>query len=200
MPFLLYREEDGALCVSPLAGGAAIAIGRDPANDVSLAWDPGVSQLHVELIPLGGGWLIADDGISRNGTFVNGERLHGRRRLRGGDMIRVGHTTLAFRECDDTEGADTAPLTTSGGVVNVTDTQRRVLVALCRQFVDGTALPLPATNHAIAEDLFLSVEAVKTHLRELYRRFGLEGFPQNEKRARLAHRAVELGLALPRSG
>jgi hypothetical protein len=141
--------------------------------------------------------LIADDGMSRNGTYVNGERLRGRRRLRGGDLILVGHTTLAFRECDEADDAATAPLTTAGGIVEVTDGQRRVLVSLCRQFVDGTVLPLPATNQAIAEELFLSIEAVKTHLRELYRRFGLEELPQNEKRARLAHRAVELGLALP---
>lgn len=198
-PFLLYRDGDDQLCVRALDGDAVIAIGRDGACDVPLAWDAGVSQLHAELTPLGGSWLIADDGISRNGTLVNAERLQGRRRLRPGDLIRVGHTTLAYREGREESAGQTAPLTTAGGLIDVTEAQRRVLVVLCRQFVDGTAHPLPATNQAIAEELFLSIEAVKTHLRELYRRFGLEELPQNEKRARLAHRAVELGLASRRA-
>ena len=34
-----------------------------------------------------------DDGLSRNGTFVNGERLSGRRRLTDGDTLRFGGTT-----------------------------------------------------------------------------------------------------------
>lgn len=195
-PFLLYRDNEDALRVHGLPGDAVLTVGRDSASDVPLAWDPGVSMLHAELIPRSGGWLIADDGLSRNGTFVNGERLQARRRLRHGDLIRLGHSTLAFHDHGD-DGADsrTAPLTTAGGIVEVTEAQRRVLGALCRQYLDGTRLPLPATNQAIADELFLSVEAVKTHLRELYRRFGLEDLPQNEKRARLAHRAVELGLA-----
>jgi pSer/pThr/pTyr-binding forkhead associated (FHA) protein len=199
VPFLLYRDGDDELCIGALDAAAVVTVGRDQANGVALAWDAGVSQLHAELLPRGGGWVIADDGLSRNGTFVNSERVLGRRRLRPGDLIRIGHTTLAFREGSDEEiGSETAPLTTAGGYVDVTDAQRRVLVSLCRQYVDGTPQPLPATNQAIAEELFLSVEAVKTHLRELYRRFGYEDLPQNEKRARLAHRAVEVGFATAR--
>ena len=39
-------------------------------------------------------WLLCDDGFSQNGTFVNGLRIHGRRRLVDGDLVRIGHTTL----------------------------------------------------------------------------------------------------------
>jgi pSer/pThr/pTyr-binding forkhead associated (FHA) protein len=198
-PFLLYRDGDGELCVRCFAGTEALTLGRGGGCDVSLPWDAGVSALHAEVLRRGDSWLIVDEGLSMNGTFVNGERLQGRRRLRPGDVIRVGHTSLAFRQGEDAPAGETAPLTTAGaGLVEVTDAQQRVLVALCRQYFDGTALPLPATNQAIADELFLSVEAVKTHLRELYRRFGLEQLAQNEKRATLAHRAVEQGLAVPR--
>ncbi len=198
LPFLLYRDDDGELRLMTVEGGELFTIGRGPATDVSLRWDAGVSLLHAELIYRGGSWLIADEGLSRNGTFINGQRLQGRRRLRAGDMIRVGHTTLAFREGADVADGGTAPLTTAGGLVDVTDAQRRVLIALCRPFLEGGEVPHPASNQAIGEELFLSVEAVKTHLRELYRRFGLEDVPQNEKRARLAHRGIELGIVSAR--
>lgn len=197
LPFLLYRSGEGELCLHRVEG-ELLTLGRSAEANVSLAWDPGVSLLHADLIARAGSWLLADEGISRNGTFVNGERVQGRLRLRAGDTIRVGHTTLVFHEGGAALEGATAPLTTASGLVEVTDAQRRVLIALCRPLLDGTTLPLPASNLAIAQELFLSVQAVKTHLRELYRRFGLEGLAQNEKRARLAHRAVELGLATVR--
>ena len=42
--------------------------------------------------------------------------------------------------------------------------------------------------------MFLGVDAVKTHLRALFGKFGLEELAQNEKRVRLAECALELGL------
>jgi class 3 adenylate cyclase len=95
---LLYEDESGAQRVFALESNRAVTIGRGDDADVRLWWDPSVSLLHAEAIRLGTHWLIADDGVSRNGTFVNGERLSGRRRLRHGDAIRVGHTTLAFED------------------------------------------------------------------------------------------------------
>ena len=41
--------------------------------------------------------VVEDDGLSRNGTYVNEERVRGPRRLRDGDMLRAGHTTIVFR-------------------------------------------------------------------------------------------------------
>ena len=98
VPSLLYEDESGAPCVFALHGTGAVTIGRGEDADVRLWWDPSVSLLHADAIPLGSHWLIADDGVSRNGTFVNGERLRGRRRLRNGDAVRVGRTTLTFRD------------------------------------------------------------------------------------------------------
>ena len=55
----------------------------------------------------------------------------------------------------------------------------------------------PATNKQIAEEVFLSVDAVKAHLRILFERLGLEALPQNGKRARLAARVLLDGVLQP---
>ena len=58
-----------------------MTVGRRLEADVPLAWDPEVSRLHAELEFKAGEWTLCDDGFSQNGTFVNGLRIHGRRRL-----------------------------------------------------------------------------------------------------------------------
>jgi DNA-binding NarL/FixJ family response regulator len=52
----------------------------------------------------------------------------------------------------------------------------------------------PRSNKEIAEDLFLSVETVKTHLRALFDLFEVGDLPQNRKRAELVRRAFETGV------
>ena len=77
--------------------------------------------------------------------------------------------------------------------MQLTDTQRRVLIALCRPYRDG-GFATPATNQEIAAEVFLSVDAVKMHLRTLFGRFALGELPQNQKRARLAECALQSGM------
>jgi DNA-binding NarL/FixJ family response regulator len=55
-------------------------------------------------------------------------------------------------------------------------------------------LATPATNSEIAGELYLSVDAVKAHLRTLFALFGLEHLPQNQKRSVLALRALQDGV------
>jgi hypothetical protein len=95
-PSLTYRDRSGAHKAFALDSDGPLTIGRARAAELALEWDPSVSSVHAELVRLGAHWLIADDGLSRNGTFVNGERIKGRRRLRDGDLVRVGRTTLVF--------------------------------------------------------------------------------------------------------
>ncbi|MDV3205758.1 MAG: LuxR C-terminal-related transcriptional regulator, partial [Rhodococcus ruber] len=55
-----------------------------------------------------------------------------------------------------------------------------------------------ASNQDIASELFLSVDAVKTHLRALFAKFGVEDLPQNQKRVRLAELALHSGVITER--
>ena len=78
--------------------------------------------------------------------------------------------------------------------LRLTDTQRRILVALCRPCAGESRYATPATNQEIAAEVFLSVDAVKAHLRALYRKFGVEPLPHNQKRARLVELVLEGGI------
>ncbi|MEV6429984.1 FHA domain-containing protein [Nocardia sp. NPDC051463] len=172
-----------------------ITIGRSPQADLALPWDAEVSRLHAAVEYLGAHWTIVDDGLSRNGTFINGERLVGRRRLMAGDRIRVGTSLVSFH--DFGSEADEATRTSTGSIPtlrSLTETQRAVLIALCRPYKNGAGFATPASNQQIADELFLSVDAIKTHLRALFAKFGVESLPQNLKRVRLAGLAMQSGL------
>jgi class 3 adenylate cyclase len=97
-PSLSYRDAGGAPHVCALEQQHAVTVGRSSEVEVSLPWDLSVSLVHAEVVRLGSHWLISDDGVSRNGTFVNGERVSGRRRLRHGDIVRLGRTELTFQD------------------------------------------------------------------------------------------------------
>ena len=142
---------------------------------------------------VGGEWTLIDDGLSKNGSFVNGERTRGRRRLQDGDLLVFGVTSVRFRRRRATRSAPTANSTGSREAPSLTDAQRRILIALCRPFRDGSGFSRPATNERIAREVFLSTDAVKKHLRVLFVRFGVAGLPQNEKRVRLAEQALDTG-------
>jgi pSer/pThr/pTyr-binding forkhead associated (FHA) protein len=189
-PFLLYRDGDGAQVIVPLAG--PMTVGRRPERDVALEWDSEVSRLHAQFEPVGPDWTVVDDGLSRNGTFVNGERVSGRRRLRDGDRLVFGDTPITFRAPADSADS-TAAVATMGAAPLLTEVQRKILVALCRPLKDS-AYATPATNRDIAAEVHLSVDAVKAHLRVIFERFGLDALPQNQKRARLAAMALVNGV------
>src|SRR4051794_10390247 len=96
-PFLVYRDGIGDLRFAPLGDRDRLVVGRVAGNDLVLDWDGQVSRSHAQLERVGTDWTLADDGLSRNGSQVNGERVVGRRRLADGDVIRVGQTTIVFR-------------------------------------------------------------------------------------------------------
>lgn len=76
-----------------ISGGRAV-IGRAEEAEVVVS-DPNVSRQHAELRQSGSGeWHLFDLG-STNGVEVNGRRVESTR-LRPGDQITVGKTTLAF--------------------------------------------------------------------------------------------------------
>src|SRR3954470_23175611 len=115
-PFLLFRDGDGRQRIVSLGeAGESVTIGRRYEADISLPWDPEASRLHAELSLRAGEWTIVDDGWSQNGTWVNGLRLAGRRRLADGDLVKIGRTILGFH----------APSATGPGPPTVTASTRR---------------------------------------------------------------------------
>jgi hypothetical protein len=193
-PFLLYRDGENRQQVFVFEPGCTGAtVGRQPSSDLLLAGDDQVSRLHARFEPVQDDWTLVDDGFSRNGTFVNGQRLNGRCRLNDGDSLRFGATTITFRSPErvQTGAADAAEAPAAAGL---STTQRRVLVALCRPYKGRSGFASPATDQQIAEGLFLSVGAVKTHLRVLYAKLGIDELPQNDTRVRLVERAFSAGL------
>jgi pSer/pThr/pTyr-binding forkhead associated (FHA) protein len=175
-----------------------LTVGRAEENDVALTWDGQVSRVHAVIEWVGGHWTVSDDGLSRNGTFLNGERLAGRRRLEAGDGIRVGGSLVTFHDFSPRRGALTIVATDLPTPSSLSDSQRRVLLALCRPFKNGGTFAVPAPNQQIAGELFLSQDAVKAHLRALFGKFGVEDLPHNQKRLRLVERALQSGVVRER--
>ncbi|NEW42794.1 FHA domain-containing protein [Nocardia cyriacigeorgica] len=180
------------------AGTVRITIGRSSQADISLGTDAKASRLHATVEWLSGHWTIVDDGLSRNGTFVNGQRLTGRHRLQPGDSIRIGSTRLTYVDLSRASGAHTIVSATMPTPQSMTQAQMAVLIALCRPYKDNAAFAAPASNQQIAQELFLAAETVKTHLRALFIKFGVEDLPQNQKRLRLAERAMHSGIVSDR--
>ena len=198
LAFVHWRDADGAqqlLTLTPDLG--KLTVGRREGSDIPLTWDPEVSRAHAMLELVGEEWTVADDGLSRNGTFVNGSRIHGHHRLHDRDGMTFGKTRVIFREPFGGQGSvSTARAHGSPNAVPLSEMQRKVLIALCRPVVDSSTAT-PATNPRIAEEVHLSVDAVKAHLRILFDRFGLGDLPQNEKRNRLVVTVVASGLLAP---
>jgi len=200
VPFFVYRDGDGIQRILrfPRDRGE-LTIGRSPVADLSIGWDPSVSALHAELEQRAGELAVIDDGLSRNGTFVNGERVYGRRRLQDGDMLRFGNTVVLARNPTSAK-----PRTTMVAIEHVvvaadlSEQQRRVLIALCRPFRNDPAFESPPTNQQLAAQLYLSVPAIKLHLRALFEKFQIPDLPQNKKRLALVRKALQSGVITDR--
>ncbi len=198
-PFVVYFDDEHRQHLVVLAPGRTrVTIGRADDVPIRMPWDSQVSRVHAELERVGEHWVVSDDGLSRNGTYVNEARVTGRRRLADRDVLRVGLTAILFREPSPRLLATTVLGEGTSLAGSITPAQHRVLVALCRPCAGGSAFAAPATNPQIAEELFLTVAAVKTHLRALFHTFEIEDLPQQEKRHRLVALAMAGGLVSER--
>lgn len=193
-PFLVFRDGEGEQAIVPVAADAELWVGRGPSADVRLGWDEEVSALHAQIEVVRDECTLVDDGLSRNGSFVNEERVHGRRHLRDGDALRFGRTVVTYRRPGDEAPEATAIASEMPAAATVSPAQRKVLVALCRPYKGGDSFATPATNQQIGEELHLSVDAVKTHMRALFEKLEVGDLPQNQKRAALVERALQSGI------
>jgi hypothetical protein len=180
--------------------GERMSLGRGAGNDLALPADRRLSRLHAVLERYPGGWCVRDLG-SRNGTFVNGERIWQDRLLRHGDELRVGATRLVYR-VDEPATSSSATTGAAPAPPELTRREREVLVALCRPVLGGDVFTEPASVRQVAAALVVTEAAVKQHLLRLYDKFGLYGEVER-RRARLANEAVRRGavtVASLRSG
>jgi pSer/pThr/pTyr-binding forkhead associated (FHA) protein len=196
-PFIVYRDEAGAQEIVTVAPGSEIWVGRGEAAGLRLGWDEEVSSLHAHIVVIRDECTLIDDGLSRNGSFVNEERVLGRRRLSDGDVLRFGRTQATFRR-PGVRIAETVIASGPSAAALITPAQRNVLTALCRPYKDQDNFATPATNREIAAELFISLDAVKSHMRALFDAFGIGDLPQNRKRATLAEQALQSGLIVRR--
>jgi pSer/pThr/pTyr-binding forkhead associated (FHA) protein len=194
-PFLLFRDGDGRQRIVALNEDQdAVTIGRRFEADISLPWDPEASRLHAELSLRAGEWTIVDDGWSQNGTWVNGLRLAGRRRLADGDLVKVGRTILGFHSPGATGPGPTMVQGELSATPRFSEQQQRILKALCRPlFADGDGFN-PSSDLEVADETGINVDVVTQELDLLARLFGLEDMPRPERRAEVALLAVRSGL------
>jgi hypothetical protein len=198
VPFLYWRSAQGELAILRLDPSRwRVTIGRAGHADIALTGDAQISRTHATLERVGEDWTLVDDGLSRNGSYVNAERVIARRRLFDRDRLCFGDTEVVYRTAAVQTAIPTASVGDDPAAFALSPMQRRVLIALCRPLREQESA-MPATNRQIADEVFLSVDAVKAHLRVLFERFELGDLPQNEKRARLAALVLVSGLLSPR--
>jgi DNA-binding CsgD family transcriptional regulator len=162
-----------------------LTIGRAADAGVRLDGDPAVSRLHALCERLDGGWRVSDLG-SRNGTYINKNRITGPVALRPGDEVQIGAWRLTYHDdTADAEGtllddnhADASPLPAAAPSVELSTREREVLALVARG----------ETDEQIANSLFISVATVRSHLDRIRDKTGCRRRPE------LTRFAVEQGI------
>jgi hypothetical protein len=184
---LEVQRPDGVQLVA--LEGDRLSIGKDASNEVAIDWDTTVSRVHALLERIGTSWALRDLS-SRNGTFVNGERIWADRPLHPRDEIRIGETRIVFRS--DQPNSDELITDTPAAPPEITRREREVLIALCRPVFSGEVFTEPASIRDIAKELVISEAAVKQHLVRLYNKFGIHEAGER-RRVRLANEVIRRG-------
>jgi predicted component of type VI protein secretion system len=169
--------------------GQRLSVGKGSDADIPILSDSAVSRVHLVLERIGSTWFLRDMA-SRNGTYVNGDRLFGERPLRHGDEVRVGRTRLIYH---DRRAARDPETDTIAGPPTLTAREHDALVELCRPLLQGHAFTQPASVREIAAAMVVTGAAVKQHLGHLYDKFGIEERAGDSRRVRLANEALSSG-------
>ncbi|MCH9684693.1 MAG: FHA domain-containing protein [Deltaproteobacteria bacterium] len=152
--------EQGALAPRTIELDRESAIvGRVVDADVRLDVD-GVSRKHARITRVGQALNLVDLG-SKNGTFVNGERIDVAA-LHHGDRLQLGPVTLRYVLAEEGQPASTP----TGAVLPTARLSPRE-----RQVAEHVALGM--TNVEIAAALGITRRTVATHLERVYERLGI---------------------------
>jgi pSer/pThr/pTyr-binding forkhead associated (FHA) protein len=150
MPKLVLQFEGRVLKECALAG--TVTIGRLPDNTVVID-NPAVSARHARVVH-DGDTLVVEDLESRNGTFVNRQRVT-RHVLQNGDIVQVGKHALVYERVPGDEARPVEALTPEpimpdlGGTMLLDTEKHRKLVAdmearLRAQKAQAAAQAIPA--------------------------------------------------------
>ncbi len=152
----MLRALSGPLRGATFEVGARVLIGRVPACDILIV-DTEVSREHAMIVTDGGSPTLVDLG-SRNGTFVNGERVE-RVPLRPGDTFTISGSEFAF---DRAAPISTSPVLSSrfGSIANASSSTREVASAKPSPDKD-TSRSLAAVGADAAEAVSVSRPTVR---------------------------------------
>src|SRR5262249_21694972 len=135
-----------------LLPGQAVPLGRAPTNQIVVK-DERCSRTHAEVFYSQERWVLRDLE-SRNGTQVGDDRIRGDYVLQPGDIIRIGHSQMAFVH----DLASAFPDSTSGfsrGTAKPDDT----ILAVSVDDSDVLAAPDPTKiTHRRGQTRFLTPE------------------------------------------
>jgi pSer/pThr/pTyr-binding forkhead associated (FHA) protein len=91
----IVGESEGSWCdVFPLYAASKVTVGREGHNDVVIP-DGRCSRDHCVFRKIDGSWYVCDLGSS-NGTFVNGNLIGQKQKLRPGDRIKIASQKLLY--------------------------------------------------------------------------------------------------------
>ncbi|NOT59248.1 MAG: DUF3616 domain-containing protein [Acidobacteria bacterium] len=119
-------------------------IGKGPDNEIILS-DAAISSNHA-LIRFDGTHHMLIDVGSRNGTYLNNQRIATPTPLKPGDSIRLGHCTLAFRPAN----APAGNAAQSGQTLTLSATE---ILGAGAPPPPPSAPPAPANAPAMSEDV-----------------------------------------------
>ncbi len=151
--------------------GAVARIGRVPECEVQLPGDPTVSRVHAVIEQTSEGLVLTDPG-SRNGTYLNGERLTRPRLVNPSDRVRIGPFVIVLQSAEDAY-LETADAGQAG------EARLQLLTGLSARELE--VLRLVAAGHSdqqIAETLFLSIKTVQSHLDRMRDKTGCRRRPE----------------------
>jgi DNA-binding CsgD family transcriptional regulator len=157
-----------------------VRIGRAMDNEVVLSDQPAASRYHAELRRDDEDHWRVRDCDSRNGTWIDGNRLTGEAPFPRGSVLGIGDTTIRVIDAPaagaTVEGVAQADLYLQAQLLSAREREVIALVAQGR------------TDDQVARELFISVKTVHSHLDRIRDKTGLR------RRAELTRLAVRLGL------